>query len=416
MNCFVLGGNINITLSGGKTYGTFNLNARENMTININGDGIINSLSVQGCSSTGSHQGATSFGKIVFNDGTVKSGSINGSISAYFYGRNINVDYNSNSDKPMNKYTFDFSDYVNLVDFKKDLYFSSNNTYGVSGLYPINGKVYCWDNYSNNIRVYRRLKYAKVTPTDSYAYYLYPGNIDENNTFKMYRLTETVVFNKNTTNMYIVTANEAFTLNAGSFSKKVTRPAIEFGGASTEEILDGSTTTVCSDNLTIKWSSIDTNGNVITLGSNLSLTINAKTTIDNYVYSFIVTDGKTQVGEYRATIYVFDYNSWLTPKITGKDETAIFTFSFDSYTGHNNWISNNYDFIWQVDENGDGNFVDIAGTENQTSLSITAESGESYNALYRVKCYSSNYYSIVSALKYPTYYTITAKLTYRELP
>lgn len=415
MSCVALGGNVDIILNGGKTYGTFNLNVSNGKTISVNGNGIVNSLTVQGCSSTGSTQGAVTFGKIIFNDGTVKSGSINGSISAYFYGGNINVDYYSNLSNPMNKYIFDFSDYVGLLDFKKDIVYSG--TYGVSGIYPLDGKVYCWDNYSTTARVYRRLKYAMVKPTNSYVYYLYPSSIDENNTYKMYRLTETDVFNKNTTNVYILTAGETLTLEAGSFAKKVTRPATEFGGSSTDEILSGSETTACPDNLKIKWSSIDTNGNVTTLDSKLNLTINAKATIDNYVYSFTVSDGKTQVGEYRATIYVFDYNSLgLMPQITGKDESATFTFSFDSHTGYNNWIANHYDFIWQIDKNGDGNFVDIAGTENKTSFSVKVESDESYNSLYRVKCYSSDYYSITPALKYPTFYTITAKLTYRELP
>ncbi len=409
---------ISLELGGGNTYGAFNLYTYTGATIYFSGDGIVNSLNADGCNELGVRR-FVSYGSVNFRGGTVKSGWINSGCDVIFYGGNINVAYEDTSESsPYRKWTFDFGEYADSVNFQTDLSFSSGS-YDSTGLYPIDGKLYSWDKYQTVGLSSRLFKYAVVNPTDGYMYYLYPTAAEAERTFSMYRLVETDVFvGGNADTKYYLADGDTLTISVGTFAKQVTRPVTTFGGSTSTEILQGSTTTTVPDGFTVNWTCTDRDGKVTKLGSGLSLTEQVKALKDDgSVYTCSIRQGNTQVSEFNASVFVFDYNpTGLAPKLVGKDETKSFTFSFDDFKGYNDWIANNYNFIWQKNEDGSG-FVDIAGTENQNTFSVTVESDDSYKVLYRVRCYSSKYYVSGTAFKsYPTYYTTTTNLTFRELP
>lgn len=407
---------ISLEMSGGNTYNSFNLYTYTGATIYLSGDGIVNSLSADGCNEKGVSR-FISYGSINFQSGTVKSGSANSGCNVIFYDGNINIDY---EDAPPSKWTFDFGEYADLVNFQTDLTFSVNSSDRI-GLYPIDGKLYSWDNYQTTGTLYRLFKYAVVRPSDGYMYYLYPKAADTAGTFSMQRLTETDVFieSSDIDGKYYLADGDTLTLSSGVFGKQVTRPATTFGDSSSTEILAGSTTTIIPDGFTVKWYRTDREGNTTQIGSGLSLSAQVKALNDDgSVYTCSILQGSTEIKKIEVSVFVFDYNSvGLAPKLAGKNETIHFTFSFDSFKGHNDWIADNYNFIWQKDADGSGTFLDIAGTENQTALPVTIESDDSYKALYRVRCYSNNYYVSGSVMKsYPTFYTTTTNPTFRELP
>lgn len=414
----VLSGSITLEMSNGNTYDSFGLYAYTGATIYVSGDGIVNSLNATGCNEIGVER-FISFGTVYFKGGTVKSGWVNSGLNAVFYDGNINVDYNDESTyNPYHKWVFDFGEYADLVNFKSDITFSSS-TFDCSGLYPIDGKLYSWDRYQTSGVLYRLVKYAVVKQDDGGMYYLYPEKTEEG-TFTMQRLAETEVFipNSNIDSNYYLANGDTLTLSSGTFGKQVTRPATTFGGSSSTEIF-GETTTIIPDGFSVRWTRTDKDGNSTQVGTEISLSVQLKALQDDgSVYTCTILQGNTQVNELTVHVFVFDYNSiGLAPKLAGAGETISFSFSFDVFKGYNDWIVNNYIYIWQIDEDGSGDFVDIDGTVNQNNLSVTITSDDSYKALYRVKCYSSGYYVSGSSMKsFPTFYTTSTKATFRELP
>ena len=356
---------VTIKLEGGKTYnGSYDVTFAGKLI--VEGDGIIKELWTHGTKEL-DWEGDPGIFLLSEPEFYVKSGTIAGGSSGGVHisvqGGNVafnedmqstNVPINS---RTLKRITIDLGEYADI--FTSDMIrISSEFSYNTTGIYPVDGKIYFWENENKiwNVGDHpSQMAFNHLEITEDYTYYVYPkqatdsqGNVI-NRQYTLYRLPERVEVKTVDKDTFFVTGTDGYAtnmeLNSFYYVRVVDRPAY-----SDPLYTDETTTTVLSVSHTpqngdyVEWTCKDKDGKQITLGRVYdSLSLTAEKLHYQYhdyqcvLYSIDGTVKKTHNFDIHILVY---YNT--ESKHANRGETV--TFEAQYYTD-GTWLED-YGFEW----------------------------------------------------------------------